>query len=161
MTDTVSIRPMAKDDFDPLLEIVRKTGMFTQAEVEVAFELMDIWLNRPEQKDYIIHVAEENGELAGYVCYGPTPATEFTFDLYWIVVDPARQRRGIGKKLLSFAEKECCGHGGRLIIIETSSTGKYARTQDFYRRNGYEVEARIKDFYAMGDDRLIFTRRFR
>ncbi len=161
MTDKVSIRPMTKEDLDPLLAIVAGTGMFTQTEVDVAYELMDIWLNRPDQKDYIIHVAEEEGKLAGYVCYGPTPATEFTFDLYWIVVDSARQRHGIGKILLAFAEKDCRARGGRLIIIETSSTGKYSGTQEFYRRNGYEVEARIKDFYAIGDDRLIFTRRFR
>lgn len=160
MTDTLFIRPMARNDLEPLLEMVRGTGMFTRAEAEVAYELMDIWLNRPEQKDYIIYVAEENGELAGYVCYGPTPATESTFDLYWIVVHPALQRRGIGGKLLAFAEKECRKRGGRLMVIETSSTEKYAGTRNFYRLNGYEVEGRIKDFYAVGDDRLIFTRRF-
>lgn len=158
---TTTIRPMGRDDLDPLLGIVRRTGMFTPEEVDVAYELMDIWLNRPEQKDYIIHVAEEpeSRAVAGYVCFGPTPATKSTYDLYWIAVDPRLQGKGLGKRLLSFAESAIHRRGGRLVVIETSSTPKYHPTREFYRRNGYAVEASIKDFYGPGDDRVIFTRR--
>lgn len=157
----IAIRPMTRADRNQLLEIVRDTGMFTPAEVDVALELMDVFLDKPDQKDYIIAVADagQTDAVAGYVCYGPTPATEFTYDLYWIAVKPQLQHRGIGKTLLDFAEKQCFLNGGRLIVIETSSTHKYAGTRDFYLRNGYGIEARIKDFYAAGDDRLIFTHR--
>ncbi len=156
----MKIRPMVKNDWNGLLKIVRETGMFTPAEVDVANELMEIWLNRPEQKDYIIYSADdERGELSGYVCFGPTPATESTYDLYWIAVSPGKQNRGLGKELLAFAEKRCHERGGRLIVIETSSQPKYAPTRAFYEKRGYTVEARIADFYAKGDDRLIFTRR--
>jgi ribosomal protein S18 acetylase RimI-like enzyme len=153
------IRPMGPKDLDPLLDIVRRTGMFSADEVGIARELMDIWLNRPGQKDYIIWTAEQDGAPVGYVCYGPTPATQKTYDLYWIAVEPRLQGKGFGRQLLRFAEDAIHSLGGRLVIIETSSTPKYEPTRAFYLRNGYAVEASIKDFYSDGDDRLIFTRR--
>lgn len=156
----VSIRKMISQDRDIVFDMIVKTNMFTQAEIDVAMELIDIFLTKKEQKDYIIHVAEnERKEVIGYVCYGPTPATEGTFDLYWIVVAPNMQGKGVGKKLLKFTENEVINQHGRLIIIETSSQAKYLPTQQFYLTNNYQIEARIKHFYRIGDDRLIFVKR--
>lgn len=157
----IKIRKMRSEDRETVYHIITQTKMFTEAEVIVAMELIDIYLIQKEQMDYIVYVAEdERKEVVGYVCYGPTPATEGTFDLYWIAVSPAVQQQGVGKKLLTFTEQEVMRHRGRMIIIETSSQAKYQPTQDFYIRNHYEVEARIKDFYRIGDDRLIFVKRF-
>ncbi len=156
----LSIRPLERADRAAVLQLVRDTGMFTDGEVDIAQELIDVWLERADQKDYIIHVAADASGVLGYVCFGPTPGTEYTFDLYWIAVAPAQQRRGIGRRLLNFAESACRARGGRLIVIETSSQEKYEPTRNFYFRSGYHMEAKIKDFYARNDDRLIFTRRF-
>lgn len=156
----INFREMIAQDSDVIFDILKKTIMFTQAEIDVAMELIDIFLTQKAQKDYIIYVAEtERKEVVGYVCYGPTPATEGTFDLYWIAVSPAMQGKGVGKRLLLFTEQEVMRQNGRMIIIETSSQPKYKPTQDFYLRNHYQVEARIKDFYRMGDDRMIFVKR--
>jgi len=156
---TLAIRPMRQSDRAEIDRILAATGMFSAAEIEVADELLDIFLDKAEQKDYLIHVAELQDEVCAYVCFGPTPATEATFDLYWIAVEPKYQGHGIGKKLLHFTEQECRSRGGKLLIIETSSKELYRPTQNFYLKNGYQIEARIKDFYAPGDDRLIFTRK--
>ena len=156
----VKIRKMIAQDRDVIFDIITKTDMFTQAEIDVAMELIDIFLTKKEQQDYLIYVAESKGkEVVGYVCYGPTPATEGTFDLYWIAVSPTMQGKGIGKELLSFTENYVLRQKGRLIIIETSSQSKYQPTQQFYIKNKYVIEARIKDFYRRGDDRLIFVKR--
>lgn len=157
---TLEIKPLLEEDRLEVDRILAATGMFTAAEIEVAEELLDIFLQKPDQKDYQIFVACHERRVCGYVCFGPTPATDATFDLYWIAVDPELQGHGIGKKLLQFAEQECQSRGGKLLIIETSSKELYRPTQAFYLKNGYQIEARIKDFYAPGDDRLIFTRRF-
>ncbi|MEJ2635306.1 MAG: GNAT family N-acetyltransferase [Calditrichia bacterium] len=155
----IKFRKLLPEDRGAIYEILQQTDMFTMAEVNVAMELIDVYLFNKEQNDYSIAVAEtENSEVAGYVCYGPTPATEGTYDLYWIAVSPALQNQGIGKKLLHFVEKEIAREQGRLIIIETSSQPKYTPTQQFYFRNQYKLEARIKDFYRPGDDRLIFVK---
>jgi ribosomal protein S18 acetylase RimI-like enzyme len=154
----INIRQMIKKDRKTILDMIVETEMFTTAEVDVAMELVDIYLNNKNQKDYNIIVAEEENKVLGYACYGPTPATEGTFDLYWIVVNPAHQNMGIGKKLLHYVEKKVFEAGGRLLVIETSSQQKYIPTQKFYINNDYKISAQIKDFYKPGDDRIIFTK---
>jgi ribosomal protein S18 acetylase RimI-like enzyme len=98
--------------------------------------------------------------LVGYACYGPTPGTDRTFDLYWIAVDPASQRAGIGTILLDEVERRLQGQHARLLVIETSSRSDYALTRAFYGRRGYADAARVREFYAPGDDRIILTKRF-
>ena len=114
----INIRSIKPGDRPVLLQIIKQTGMFSPAEVDVAMELIDVCLNQKEQKDYTIHVAtDETDSIVGYVCYGPTPATIGTFDLYWIVVDVVCQNQGIGKQLLQFVESEVSRRVGRLIMI--------------------------------------------
>ncbi len=157
----VKIRKMIPADRGSIYEILQQTDMFTMLEITVAMELIDIYLFTRDQQDYQVYVCETNEEgVAGYVCYGPTPATEGTYDLYWIAVSPSQQNQGIGKKLLHFVENEIQKKMGRLCIIETSSQEKYKPTQQFYLRNQYTLEAQIKDFYRSNDDRLIFVKRF-
>jgi ribosomal protein S18 acetylase RimI-like enzyme len=139
--------------------MVRATEMFTSEESDVAMELVDLYLSDKKQKDYLLYVVEnEKNNIMGYVCFGPTPATEGTYDLYWIVVSPEFQSRGIGKQLLKFTEEQILLKGGRLIIIETSSQEKYLPTRQFYLNTDYKIAAQIKDFYRNGDDRVIFVK---
>jgi ribosomal protein S18 acetylase RimI-like enzyme len=98
--------------------------------------------------------------LVGYACWGPTPATDRTWDLYWIAVDTALQGAGIGTILLEEVERRLVGQHARMLIAETSSRSDYAATRGFYGRRGYTEAARVRDFYAPGDDRIIFVRRF-
>jgi len=155
----IMIRKMLSKDRESIYEMLQQTDMFTSSEIEVAMELVDVFLFNKDQKDYLISVAEvENGDTVGYVCYGPTPATEGTFDLYWIVVSPVFQNKGVGKQLLKYVENEILDQRGRLIVIETSSQEKYLPTREFYLRNNYQITAQIKDFYRPGDDRVIFVK---
>lgn len=156
------LRPMARADRQVVLELIWRTGFFTAAEIQVAEELIDIYLNNPEQRDYHIVVAEnEQGQVVGYMTYGPTPLTEGTWDLYWIAVAPEAQGRGYGKQLVDWLEAEVRKHRGRLVLIETSSQPKYQPTRKFYKKLGYAEIARIRDFYRPGDDRVIFGKYFR
>ena len=156
------IRPMQPRDKAPVLELIRETGFFTPAEIAVAEELIDIFLGRPDQRDYHVVVVEgEGGQPAGYMTWGPTPLTEGAYDLYWMAVAPATQGRGYGKELVRWLEKTVDGLGGRLVIIETSSQPKYHPTRAFYLGLNYEEVARVPDFYKAGDDRVIYTKHFR
>ncbi len=151
------VRPMTSVDRERVMEIIRATRFFVPDEIKVAEELIDIYLSQPEQQDYQIVVAEdENGKVAGYMTYGPTPLTEGTWDLYWIAVSPEVQGQGYGQLLVRYLENEVKKKGGRLVMIETSSQPKYLPTRKFYEKLGYREMARIPDFYRPGDDRVIF-----
>lgn len=150
---------MSAADKPALMKILRNTPEFKPFEVTVAEELIDYYLSDGAKSGYNILIAEDDGALAGYVCYGETPCTEGTWDIYWIAVDRARRGKGIGKLLSNAAEAHIKKAKGRLAFIETSSTPLYANTRAFYTARGYEQVARIADFYSPGDDKLILQKR--
>ncbi|HEU4522391.1 MAG TPA: GNAT family N-acetyltransferase [Thermoanaerobaculia bacterium] len=157
----MNIRPAVETDRERIHEILRSTGRFTDEEVACAIELVDEWLVRPEKGDYIVHVVEAAGSagVAGYVCYGPTPLTDGVYDLYWIAVDPRHQGQGFGQVLLRWVENEVRRRQGRMLLIETSSKDSYGPTLRFYERSGYDEISRIKDFYRIEDDKVVFCKR--
>jgi GNAT superfamily N-acetyltransferase len=156
------IRPMEARDKGAVAGLVRATGFFTEAEVGVAEELMDIYLGRPEQTDYHVVVVEDDAKkVAGYMTWGPTPLAEDAYDLYWMAVAPAEQGKGRGKELVRWLEAEVGRRNGRVIIIETSSQPKYHGTRQFYIDLDYKEVARVPNFYRAGDDRVIYAKYFR
>ncbi len=156
----MKIRPLVEKDRASLLSMLIKTRSFTSAEIDVAMELIDIVLKDQIQKDYQIYcMVDDQDQAIGYICYGPTPMTQGTFDLYWIAVDPDFQERGVGSKLLSFLEEVVKAKGGRMILADTSTIRHYEKTQKFYLKNGFQEVARVLDYYHPGNDRVTFCRR--
>jgi ribosomal protein S18 acetylase RimI-like enzyme len=158
---TVKIRVMTKRDKVPLMNMLRDTPEFTPPELVVAEEIIDCYLQEPVTSGYFIIVATEESSLTGYLCYGPTPLTEGTWDLYWAAVSRDMRGKGIGKALWEAAEADIKGKGGRLAVIETSSKPDYEQTRRFHEARGYENVGRIADFYAPGDDMLIYVKRLK
>jgi ribosomal protein S18 acetylase RimI-like enzyme len=155
------IRPMIRNDKPAVILMLRNIPEFKPAEVDVAEEVIDSYLGDSILSGYHIFVAEVSSSIAGYICYGPTPLTEGTWDIYWMAVAPDKQNQGIGKALLNFSEVNIKETKGRLSIIETSSTPEYEATRRFHQSQGYEIICRIADFYAPGDDKLVFQKRLR
>jgi ribosomal protein S18 acetylase RimI-like enzyme len=152
----IALRPLRPEDREPIRRILQATAVFRPEELEVAFELVDVALDKPDQRDYTFAVAECGGAVAGYACWGETPCTRGTFDLYWIATDPALHGKGVGGRLMDFAEEEMRARGGRLCVIETSSLPPYEPTRRFYLGRGYAEAARLKNFYTDGDDKVIY-----
>jgi len=154
------IRKLIKEDRDVLKKILEDTNHFNGEEINVAMELIDLYLKNENQKDYIIYVYEDSGKTAGYICYGRRPLTESTYDLYWIAVDPNIHGKGIGSKLIEFMENDLKKLDGQLILIETSGKAEYEGERRFYEKNGYGVQTIIKDFYRKGDDLFVYRKYF-
>ncbi|HUC41566.1 MAG TPA: GNAT family N-acetyltransferase [Gemmatimonadales bacterium] len=151
-----SLRPVGHAHRARLEQLTRDTGLFREEEVGTAVELLDDALAGDD--DYQFVGAFDDDQLVGYACWGPTPGTEGTWDLYWIVVDRKRQGRGVGTQLLREVESRLTGHGARLTIVETSSRTDYAPTRKFYEARGYTRGATIPGYYAPGDDLMIYTK---
>ena len=150
---------MTGKDKPDILKILKNTPEFEPDEVVIAEEVIDSYLHDPAGSGYHILVAEIGSFPVGYVCYGATPLTKGTWDIYWMAIDPKEQARGIGKTLLLSAENNIKDNQGRLILIETSSKPIYEKARRFHKSRGYKLICRISDFYAPGDDKLIFQKR--
>jgi ribosomal protein S18 acetylase RimI-like enzyme len=156
---TLRIAPARARDRERVAEIVTATGVFREAERAVALEVFDSAVERPGADYFALGAFDDDGRLVGFACYGPTPCTVGTWDLYWIAVDPACQRQGTGRALMEACERAIARRGGRLVVVETSSRPDYGPTRDFYRTLGYRETARIPDFYAPGDDLVVYVKR--
>ncbi len=149
---------VTSEDADRIRNLVAATGMFSSAEIEIAAELVTERVAHGQASGYEFIIAERDGKLLGYACYGETPGTKGTFDLYWIVVANDQQGAGLGREILARTEAAACKMGARRLIAETSATEKYAPTRAFYRKTGFRKLAEIPDFYAEGDAKLILVK---
>jgi ribosomal protein S18 acetylase RimI-like enzyme len=152
---------MTGRDKPAVMRILSATPEFKPAEVVVAEEVIDSYLADPKGSGYYASVAEADSAIVGYISYGSAPLTEGTWDIYWIAVTAGEQRKGVGGKLLAYAEAKIKGAKGRLIVIETSSLSGYEKTSRFYSKHGYQTIARFPDFYAPGDDKIILQKRLK
>jgi ribosomal protein S18 acetylase RimI-like enzyme len=141
-----------------LRRLVAATGVFHAKERAVALELLATRLSQGPKSGYSFVFAERGGEMLGYAVWGRTPLTRQTFDLYWIVVAPAAQGHGLGRALLKLVQRAVARRGGGNLYIETSSRPAYVRTRRFYREAGYAQVARLRDFYAPGDHKILFCK---
>jgi aminoglycoside 6'-N-acetyltransferase I len=155
------IRALIQADREKIKNILIDTNNFSDDEVSIALELLDVYLNNPEQKDYEIFVDEnddDTSELNGYVCIGPRPLTEGTYDLYWIAVNPKIQSRGVGSKLVLYIENHIKSKGGYLVLIETSGKPSYEKERKFYEKNNYRKAVELEHFYKKNDSLVIYSK---
>jgi ribosomal protein S18 acetylase RimI-like enzyme len=138
--------------------IVTSTGFFRDDEIPVAAELAEERLEKGTASGYEFLFAEIAGETVAYSCYGLIPCTLHSYDLYWIATHLDYMNRGIGKRLLQETEKAIFSSGGHAIYVETSSKEQYAPTRAFYENNHYLLQARFENFYAPGDDKLVYVK---
>jgi ribosomal protein S18 acetylase RimI-like enzyme len=151
-----SLRPVGRAHRARLEQLTRGTGLFREEEVATAVELLDESLAGDD--DYQFVGAFEDDQLVGYACWGATPGTVATSDLYWIIVDRDRHGGGIGSQLLGEVERQLTVDGTRLVVVETSSRADYVPTRKFYETRGYTRTATIPGYYAPGDDLVIYTK---
>jgi ribosomal protein S18 acetylase RimI-like enzyme len=153
------IEAPAREDVQAIIGIVERAGVFGRMDVDCVKELLEDYFRLADHGGYHWLVYRQEGRVVGMACYGPAPLTEGTFDLYWLATDPQAQRTGVGRALIETMESDVRQKGGRLIVVETSGTEGYAPARAFYLSRGYHRQATIPDFYAPGDDLVIYVKR--
>ena len=127
----VELRALASSDRTKIEAVLRSDATFRDGEVAVALELVDDALEN-DQKDYWFRVAADGERVAGYICYGPTPMTDATYDLYWIVVDKAFRGHGLARRLIDAMESDLRERGATGIRVETEKTEEYSSARKLY-----------------------------
>lgn len=148
------MRAAGAGDREVIQWIASSTPHITRDDVGAALARVDAAISGVSE--FHAHVLEDDGLPLGFVCFGPVPRTESTWQLYAVGVDSTAHGKGFGRHLLAYAESEARRRGGRLLVIESSSHEEKAGTAAFYERTGYDVVARIPGFYRAGDDRVVF-----
>ncbi len=148
-----------KSDIQSVHSLLLQSGFFNDEEVEIGVSLIEERLTKGVESGYYFLFLEKEGQLLGYTCFGPIPGTQSSFDLYWIAVDISIRGKGIGSTLLTHSEQEMRKMNAKRVYIETSSSPLYMPTRSFYIRNGYSLEAELKDYYAYKDNKLIYVKK--
>lgn len=153
----ITVRPSTIEDSTAILDIASREALFNPEERRVIAELLTDYLNRQDHNGYYFLSALNGSEVIAFACYGPTPLTEGTFDLYWISVHSDWKNKGIGRQLMEGIIQRVRLLKGRLLLADTSGKEAYTPTRAFYERQGFTPAGRIKDFYAPGDDLVVYA----
>lgn len=151
------IRSATPDDKKALMAIAEAINLFTQQELEEFGGMLAEYFDSNLESDRF-WITYDDGGPVGVAYYAPEPYAEGTWNLYFIAVHPDHQGKGHGTKLLHYVEQTLAAGGERLLLVETSGMPNFDRTRAFYRKHGYDEEARIREFYRAGDDKIIFRK---
>ncbi|MDJ0632336.1 MAG: GNAT family N-acetyltransferase [Xenococcaceae cyanobacterium MO_188.B29] len=151
------IRLATPNDHKAIMAIAETIGLFSPQELEELGGMLGEYFDGNLGSDRF-WITYDDGELLGVAYYAPELYTYGTWNLYFIAVHPNHQGKGFGGKLLSYVEKMLTERGERLLLVETSGLPNFERTRAFYRKHGYNEEARIREFYRAGEDKIIFRK---
>lgn len=151
------IRPVHPPDKTAVLTIAHTSGLFAADELEDISTTLDLYLSGTSTDDRWI-IATAAGSPVGLAYYAPERMTNGTWNLYMLAVDANHQRHGHGAALVNHVERDLRSSQARLLLIETSGVPEFAGQRTFYAQLGYHLEARIREFYDTGDDKIIYRK---
>jgi GNAT superfamily N-acetyltransferase len=152
-------RGIEPEDRKNIEEILRSSGFFYEFEIETALEIADETLDKGTERSgyYWLKATDEDGVIA-FANYGKNAFSTHSWDLYWIAVHQNSRNKKLGSVMLNAIEDDVRKLGGKILWIETSGRPLYTSTEGFYRKNGYELAASLKDFYGPGDPKQIYSK---
>lgn len=150
---TADIQPLRSRDLPALKQVIDATGLFPS---DLLDEMVAPYMDGKATNEIWLTLHAPDPAAMAYCA--PERMTDGTSNLLLIAVDPSRQRQGLGAALMSHIERMLADNGQRILLVETSALPEFERTRAFYRRLGYHQEARIRDFYRAGDDKIIFRK---
>lgn len=150
------IRSVRAADIAALRDVIDENELFPSAMLEGMAADFLINPNNPQ----IWLTCDEARPVAVAFC-APEPMTAAVWNLYLIAVHPSAQGEGRGSALLRKVQDDLMPSGARMLLVETSGLPEFERTRMFYVQNGFTVEARIRDFYDDGEDKIVFRKRLR
>lgn len=135
-----------------LKNIIDSTGLFPS---ELLDEMVLPFFQQTEKTEYWL-TCEQDSVLKAVAYFAPERMTNCTYNLLLIAVHSDFQGRGTGRELTAYIERFLKDRGVRIILVETSGLPDFERTRAFYTQNGYRVEAKIAEYYARGEDKIVF-----
>ncbi|WP_013320297.1 GNAT family N-acetyltransferase [Gloeothece verrucosa] len=154
------IRPITPDDKTALIILAEKVGLFGPNELKVLDEMLTGYFGDNSDSDHFWLIDDEEEPVGVAYCQSER-MTVGTWNLLLIAIRPDRQRQGRGAALIQYVEQMLTARSERLLLVETSGLESFEGTRAFYRKCGFSEEARIRDFYSSGEDKIIYRKMLR
>lgn len=148
------IRNSKPTDRSAIEHLTKEIG-FEDAETAEVLSSFDEF-HQPANPADALWFTDDDGGLQGVAYVEPERMTDGTYNLLLIAVHPRAQKKGRGTELVRYVESQVAEHGGRMLLVETMGTEDFAHVRRWYERLGFVEEARIRDFYADGYDKVVF-----
>lgn len=150
----VTVRPLIPNDLPSLKSVIDRVGLFPS---DLLGGMVEGCLSGATPEEIWL-TAETDGPVGLAYC-APERMTSGTWNVLLIAVDPDAQRRGVGKALMAHVEARLSAEGHRVLLVETSGLPAFEGARRFYGdRMGFDEEARIREFYDRGEDKVIFRK---
>jgi len=158
INDIIYRKETKQSDLKDFREVLSSSGFFYDYEIEAAEDFLKYQLEDGDESGIHYYMAEDNGKLIGFICFGFDSCTLSTYLLYWMGVHNDYRGKGVGKNLMDNFEKFVISKGAKKIVLETAGRELYKPTRDFYIKNGYREEGIVPDYYSVGDARVTYVK---
>ena len=152
------IRPTIPDDAGRLTAVIAASGLFPPEGLAEIDRMLTDYFAGKLGKDHCWITDDDGSGPVGVAYYAPERMTDGTWNLYMLIVHPDRQGEGRGTALVRYVEEALQERGERVLLVETSGLASFEATRTFYRKCGFEEEARIREFYQAGEDKIVFCK---
>lgn len=149
------IRKATPQDLPALKSILDSSGLFPS---EMLDDMISDFFTNDKSSDFWFTTVEDRTPVSIGYC-APEQMTEGTFNLYAIAVDKEHQGKGIGSDMMRYIENRLRENNERILLVETSGTADFELTRKFYHKIGYKEQAVIPEYYAEGDDKVVFWKK--
>lgn len=150
---------LIKEDREIIESIFELSGFFYDFEIDIVLSIFDETIDKgQENSGYYWLLIREDNDILGCAIFGPNPSSLYSWDFYWLVIERHHKNRHLGKNLIAEVERISKEGGCKILWIETSGRELYAPTRICYLNNNYIEAARLKDFYAPGDDKVLYRK---
>lgn len=158
MTSPAQIRLAKSEDQAGMIAAIASSNLFPPDELDwLDVMLTNYFADKPSDDQFWITADTDSGSV-GAAYTAPERMTDGTWNTYLIAVHADYQGQGCGSALMQYIEQTLAERGARVLLVETSGVDSFAKTRDFYHKIGYDEEARIREFYKAGDDKIIFRK---
>ncbi len=153
--------PLAADSPE-IVQLIADAGVFSDMDIDCVRELLEEYHQAPDHGGYtfLVYRSPDDRRILGMICYGATPLTKGTYDLYWLSVAPQARRSGIARQLFAAMEEDLRALKARMLVIETAGTDGYYAARQFYLSQGAQRQCTIPDFYMPGEDMVMYVKRY-
>lgn len=149
-----SIRLAREQDIEAIGKIAEQTDLFPS---EMLGDMIAPFLSAASPDIWFVY--EDSEQIVSFGFCEPERMTEGTWNLLAIGVEPSQQGSGIGTMMMSYLEAKLSASCERILLVETMGTPELEMTRQFYRNNHYVEEARIREFYEAGADKIVFWKK--